>query len=189
MTHRRTMLIVAISGKQRTGKTFCSEELISEHGFERLSFAGPLKDDIRQMGFPEQDIYDKPPYMRKLMQVYGQARRAVDVDHWVKALRVDLANVYAMGVSSPYGFPRIVIDDARFPNEMKMLELFAANHPDCEFRAVRMQRVGEQAENLSNEQDVSEVSLDNFEHWWQVFPVSGGDFHGLRRAAENMARD
>lgn len=188
MTRQKKMLIVAISGKQRTGKTFCSDELIEKHGFTRFSFAGPLKDDIRAMGFPEGAIAEKPPWMRALMQVYGQARRAVNIDHWAEQLRIELANAYAMGVSSPYGFPRIVIDDARFPNEMEMLSKFASDHPEVEFRACRMQRTGLQASDVSHAEDESETSLDYYGKWWQVFPISGGDLHGLRRAAEQMQR-
>jgi hypothetical protein len=182
------MLILAISGKQRTGKTYCATQLVDNHHFKRMSFAGPLKDDIRAMGFPETDIYNKPPYMRALMQTYGQARRAVDPNHWVNALYTDLSNLYMLGVSSPFGYQSVVIDDVRFPNEIDMLRDFADNRQWCEFRAIRMKRTGEQAEDASHAEEISETALDGRDDWWQVFPVAGGDYFALDRAAANMAR-
>ncbi|HUW11711.1 MAG TPA: hypothetical protein VM537_18415, partial [Anaerolineae bacterium] len=154
--------------------------------FTRFAFADPLKDDIRAMGFSERAIQEKPPWMRKLMQAYGAARRAEDINHWAKQLRTELVFEYER---SAWGFPAIVIDDMRFPNEVEMLETFAAAHYGVEFRNCLMQRTGEQAENLSHEDDESETALDNLSSWWQVFPVAGGDFFGLDRAACNMARD
>jgi hypothetical protein len=61
------------------------------HGFSVQSFANPLKEDVVAMGFDRKVVfYEKPPWMRALLQVYGQAKRAIDPDYWVKRAETSL---------------------------------------------------------------------------------------------------
>lgn len=113
------MRIVAISGKMHSGKTFISDTLVGVCNYRRLSYAQPLKDDVREMGFSWEDIREKPPWMRFLLQAYGQARRAQDPDYWVKRMEMRLRSSYTQKQLSMYAQTPLclVIDDLRFENE------------------------------------------------------------------------
>lgn len=107
-------LLVGLSGKLRSGKTHIAKQLCRRYGFAPLSFATALKEDIVEMGFDSEDVYTrKPPHIRKLLQVYGQARRAQDPGYWIS--RLD-ASRQALDLFSPGTVH--VIDDVRFPNEL-----------------------------------------------------------------------
>lgn len=56
------MFVVAISGWKRSGKDTVAEQLIKEYGFDRVSFAGPLKDMVAQEFNIPRSHCDDPRY-------------------------------------------------------------------------------------------------------------------------------
>jgi hypothetical protein len=54
------MKVVAISGWVKSGKDTAAELLISEYGYQRISFAAPLKDNVaKQFGFDRKSLDDQ----------------------------------------------------------------------------------------------------------------------------------
>ena len=129
-------IVIGLTGLAGSGKSTLAEYLEQEHGFTRLSFAGPLKKMLRTLD-PWLDETPDPHYSaqssirlsealncfgqdelklkesiwggeyRRLLQVLGtDCIRAVDRDFWVRAA---LQEVTAEG--------NYVFDDIRFPNE------------------------------------------------------------------------
>lgn len=161
----------------QAGKTTIAKHLIKHHGYEHLSFAGPLKQDILDMGFPEWAIELKPDWMRRLMQVYGRAWRSVDPDHWVDTLAADLWNVATMTVNA-----NIVIDDLRFENEAHYLRRLDPKTFDVEL--VRVVRVGSQDAAQAIRSDQSETDLDHWHDWDLIVQAGSGDITGLLQSVE-----
>ncbi len=135
------MQVIGLTGFAGSGKSTVASYLGEEHGFTRLSFAGPLKKMLRTLN-PIIDITDneggneysevrvgelfklgwtealikEDPHMggeyRRLLQVLGtDCIRSVDPEFWVKAGIAQMTD--------PDG--KYVFDDVRFPNEAEVI--------------------------------------------------------------------
>ena len=106
--------IVGLSGKLKSGKTTVAKRLCRRFGFAPISFASALKADLEDLGIQAAYLYDtKPPIIRQLMQVYGQAQRFQDPGHWVNRAMTYVERMQRMSPGTV-----IVVDDVRFPNEV-----------------------------------------------------------------------
>lgn len=130
------MIVVGITGYAEAGKSTVADRLVEEHGFDRLSFATPVKEMMRKMdpilgggqyddyehleyvrlstlledGYSEREIKDSrfgKEYRRLIKTFATECIREEDPDFWVRAALKKLTN--------PDG--RYVFDDVRFPNE------------------------------------------------------------------------
>ncbi len=113
--------LIAFTGLAGSGKSTAAQHLVKNHGFQRIRFAGPLKDMMRALGLTEAEIEGdrketpcellggKTP--RYAMQTIGTewGRDLICQDLWIRAFNAALAKV-------PEGVP-VVVDDCRFPNE------------------------------------------------------------------------
>ena len=169
------MKILALSGKMHSGKSYIAEYVAKYHAFQRLSLAGPLKRDILDMGFDPVHVAEKPPWMRKLMQVYGQARRAENEDHWVDKLYQDIIGL------GDRGMDRVVTDDVRFPNEIRKLEL-AADAFGWDLQVVRVVRADYDYSCIAGHDDESETVLDHYRNFDAWFIANSGDVGKLIKA-------
>jgi len=110
-------------GKAGAGKDTVGDYLYENYGFERVSFAEPLKRGIKEMFMlTEEQIVDReireqpleffPEWSpRKLFQYFGTEllRGQFDDGIWIKLFHKRLANMKNR---------RIIITDLRFPNEL-----------------------------------------------------------------------
>lgn len=124
--------VIGLTGYAGAGKSTVAEYLVNAHGFERVSFAAPLKKMLRTLdpiiygetrlseifedNFTENDIKADicyGPEYRRLLQVLGtDCIRTVDEDFWVNAALKQLDN--------PEG--KYAFDDVRFPNEAAVIQ-------------------------------------------------------------------
>ena len=116
---RRT--IIAFTGLAGSGKTTAAKHLVNRHGFERVRFAGPLKDMMRALGLSDREIdgdrkelpcdllCGKTP--RWAMQSIGTewGRQLIGADLWIRAWQAAVDRLPAV--------VPVVVDDCRFPNE------------------------------------------------------------------------
>jgi dephospho-CoA kinase len=96
---------IAFCGGMGSGKTTAASYLSRNYGFSKLSLAAPIKFFIRDI----LEIDKTDPSFRNAAQQLGGLFREFDKDCWTKYL------LKTMG-SRP-----IVIDDARYGNEVKLL--------------------------------------------------------------------
>lgn len=153
----------------RSGKSTVAQMLIDDYGFERLSFAAPLKREVLLMGFPQQDIEDKPPYMRQLLIALGMARRAIHPSYWVDALHEHLQS---RQLNQQELF---VCDDCRFMNEIAYFKELSKSH---RVTFVRIERQYEEPQ-AAPLQDPSETALDRYDGFDHVITAASGDVPGL----------
>ena len=185
------MKMIALSGKMHSGKSYVADRLVAEHGYKRLSFAEALKDDVKQMGFFQSDIDEKPPWMRALLQAYGQARRAVDPDYWVTRMRMKIHGSYHYEQESLFSYEeeKIVIDDLRFENEADMLVTMGEEYQGMAVKLVRLERVDYDRSGIPGADDASETALDDYPEFDHTLYIMSGDLPALRAAADWMVED
>ena len=161
------MKIVVLSGKMRAGKSYIANHLIENYGYTRISLAAPLKQEIRDLGFSETDIFDKPPWMRQLMIALGCARREVQPSYWIDRAMA------AMIRHTDAGRDLFVVDDCRFSNELEAFKTLKELHHEVFF--ARVVRHGG-PEPLD---DPSETELDEYEGFDAYIVARSGDLANL----------
>jgi len=125
--------LIAFSGRKGAGKTTAANALVEERGYERLRFAGPMKEMVavllRRLGYTEdatQKMVDGPLKEsevgelrctpRHLLQTIGTewGRQQVREDLWAVVTLQEARQRMQDGTD-------VVIDDCRFPNEAEMI--------------------------------------------------------------------
>ena len=96
---------IAICGKLCSGKSYLAKFLAKEYNAEIYSFGYGVKRYCKE-------IFDMKYKDRKLLQNFAQKMREIDNDVWVK---------YTMNKINLENKPNIIVDDLRFPNELKYL--------------------------------------------------------------------
>lgn len=125
--------LVGLTGLPKAGKDEFARHLIRFYGFQKQSFAGPLKTaaavllnrPVAQMngedGFDREAILPEWGFStRDFLQKFGTEclRNQIRQDFWVKRMEVYLHKL----VESPKTMPwKIVITDVRFENEAAMI--------------------------------------------------------------------
>ncbi len=118
---KQDRFVVGFAGKMGSGKTTAARHLIEQHGFERVRFAGPLKNMMYALGLSEAEVDGalkespcdllggKTP--RFAMQTIGTewGRQIIDDRLWIRAWR------RAVEKTTPGAW--IVADDVRYANE------------------------------------------------------------------------
>jgi dephospho-CoA kinase len=114
-------MIIGLSGFAQSGKDTVAERLVTEHGFERIAFADPIRKMIYAMnpkinGNPLDELVDdygwdvakKNPEVRAMLQQFGYSARVyLGEDVWVAAALRKMSDKSK----------RYVITDVRFLNE------------------------------------------------------------------------
>lgn len=157
--------LVGLVGKKRSGKDTFAEGLI-DGGFQRFAFADALRSAVLATdplvysvdgnghealdGVPlrlsfivNRDGWEKAkarPEVRRLLQEYGVAIRALDADFWVRVVmeQTVLARL-------------AVVTDVRFPNEVDAIKARGGT-------IIRIERPGLE----STDEHVSETALDDY---------------------------
>lgn len=128
------MILIGLTGAAGVGKDTVADWLVEHHGFEKKSFAEPLKRTLLAMNpvigidvlrpglmLHLQDALDRygedgvkkvyPLYRRYLQRLGTEGIRAIDPDFWVNAALKDLDTQNG----------KYVFTDVRFPNEADVI--------------------------------------------------------------------
>jgi phosphomevalonate kinase len=164
--------IVAISGKQFSGKDTVADVLVTElSGFVKAPLAKLIKEKFSQEKGLAVDIIDmnKPVYRVDLIEL-GNRMREEDPDYWIKA-------VLEAGDS-------ILVSDMRLKNEFnsfkKMNAITIRVNSPREERAKRGLIV--------SEYDSTEVDLDDITEWDYVL-YNDGTHEELKQKARDLANE
>ena len=133
-------MIIGFTGRLQTGKTTAANVLVSEFGFQKMSFADPIRSvmedvnplvcfcgcDTHYRDAVSRGTYDGAkrefPEIRRLMQGIGVAMREhAGPDVWVDALVRRLLATYVEALEVMDEDANVVIDDVRFVNEESMI--------------------------------------------------------------------
>jgi len=134
-------MIIGLSGYAQSGKDTVAERLVTEHGFERIAFADPIRKMVYAMnpkinGNPLDELVDEygwdiakqNPEVREMLQQLGYSARVyLGDDVWIAAV---LRKMWDKS-------QRYVITDVRFLNEagtIKILKgkIWRVERPDIE---------------------------------------------------------
>jgi hypothetical protein len=144
---------IAFIGKTGAGKTTAAQIMVERFGYERLSFAAPLK------------VMLGTTTDRKRLQEFGtEVVRAYEPDAWVNLFLAEVERREAGGTSE-LGHPRFVVDDCRFPNEAQALaargfHIIRIAAP-LQIRIDRQKRAG-RLQDESQLTHISETVLDEY---------------------------
>lgn len=144
MTH--PYRIIAVVGAAKAGKSTIFD-ICNKMGFEKMSFAAPLKEMLSAMGLEHEDLWgankEKPNALlcgktpRHAMQTLGtEWRNMIDIRLWSAIMRHRIKIILTHPPKT--GLPHLIfIDDCRFEHEVEMLKEFGATfwrvrRPDVE---------------------------------------------------------
>jgi len=181
---------IGIIGRARVGKDTAGEWLVENRGFRRVAFADALKEaalkadpilqaeesrgdwgdgDLRVSEavklFGWEDAKDQFPEVRRILQEFGAAMRAVDEDIWIRPVLAKVMEANDAGVPC-------VVTDVRYPNEAESLKRAG-------FYLVYISRSG--VPQLDHE---SERSLCEFDADFNIF--NDGDLDDLHLAVQDL---
>lgn len=122
------MMLIGLAGRKASGKSTVAHYMCTQHGFDEVALADPIKDGLVAMLGPlgfKRDHFDDPKLKeltaeefgvspRRMMQTLGTewGRNLIDEDMWITIAE---ARIEAMRLG---GFcPAIVVSDIRRSNE------------------------------------------------------------------------
>lgn len=160
------MMIIAISGKRRSGKSTLANILRANYQFHPVSLATPLKQFcMEQFGLSADQVdghlkevvdtrYARTP--RQILIDVGQFFRSYDKDWWINKLWNQIAALSEIQ-------DKFVIPDMRFKNELDFFKSKGA-------LLVRLER----SEELTGQyiEDPSETELDQYKQWDVHIPAN-----------------
>ena len=192
------MIVLGLTGHMGSGKDTVADYLVREHGFLKLSFAGPLKGMLLQLnpyvdregtrlshvtadaGLEwERVLKEHFPEYRRLLQVLGtDCIRAIDDKFWVNASWV--------AIKSLPNDARIVFSDVRFPNEAQFIHtLVAPRGPHGQYPTTavwEILRPGYTGDGHSSEQFAGKMHEDRV-------VGNGGDLADLHKVVDFLIED
>lgn len=145
-------MIIAISGKLKSGKDTIADYLVQEYGFKRIAFADKLKDIAKDLFFWDGN---KDDYGRKLLQDLGMQMRSIKQDVWVDYVFRTIRNHNDMNW---------VITDVRYKNEAEI----AHKNRACIWR---VNRELDRSNILCNH--ISETDLDDYNYFDDIIENVG----------------
>jgi len=150
--------IILISGKQRAGKNEVAERVNKylNNTFVVVPIAERIKEEYsHRTGYSIEEIdYMKNlyPHVRKALIDLGNEFKKGDLYHWVDLTLEQQGN--------------LIIPDMRYKYELERVEAFNTN--TLTIRVEANKDVRARRGTLSNEEDPSETSLDDYD-WWDYF--------------------
>ena len=171
--------VIGISGKAGHGKStaagIIARILVDRYSREqvhRVPLAQALKEDIIGMGFSAYDVGDKPLWMRKLLQAYGQAKRATDLNYWVGKVAH-----FVKLIDDRADRQFVIIEDVRFLNEAAYIKLEALGH---------LLRINRMSYKDDTPQDESETQLDSYDSWDKEFWAASADIRQIEHSCKRF---
>lgn len=123
-----TLTVIGIVGYARSGKDTIADYLVQQHGYMKLTFAGPLKEACKAIfGFSDEQLYGnlketQDEYWkispRRTFQIVGTdlLRNCFGKEIWIMALHRQITDAIT------HGHTKFVISDVRYENELTYLK-------------------------------------------------------------------
>lgn len=186
-------LIIAIAGPMRSGKSTLAAALSTRFDIPVVSYAEAVRQEVSQAFFPKQqraearflwDILESQDktLTRPILQAWGQGRRdLVSSDYWVNRL---------MHYIEKRGYPHVIIDDLRYPNEAEsvvrnggfIIRLSADNE-------TLRERGAKHTEHPSEDMEALDTYLKQIQTHVVPIDTSGRSDYGLFKAAQPFVEE
>ena len=171
-------MIILISGKAEAGKTTLANMIAEESSVatQRVSFGDAVKYIASQLGWDGK----KDTKGRNLLQMLGDGVRAYSSGFWVKRMIIRIDGILSQNKDAV-----IIIDDARYFNELSILDSL---YPSV--YKIRIKR-SKYKSSLTEEQmrHPSETELDNHLDMFDHFVFNDGTLDDLREVAKGIVKD
>lgn len=132
------LAVIAIAGPAGSGKDTAGKYLIENFGFKKLSFAGPLKQMLTVMGFPEPaTAEEKEAIIPALGVSWRQMAQSLGTEWGREKVHADLWVILAERLMRREG-GAFVITDCRFENEAHLTRSLKGVVGHLEGRAYEM---------------------------------------------------
>jgi len=129
--------VVCISGKRGHGKSTLAQYLINVHGYQELTFAGPLKKGCQAIfGLSDQQVHDPvakeivDPFWkvtpREILQICGTELFRNRLSELLPSCSSIWIRTLIRQLSSLPRDAKVVITDCRFPDEWKAMQSIGA---------------------------------------------------------------
>jgi dephospho-CoA kinase len=133
--------IICISGKQGSGKTTLAASLVNKYSGTHMKFATPLYEMHEAIrGVLQKYDYEMPKKDGKLLQLLGTewGRNTLGQNIWVSLTATSIRNLITQ-LERWHDKAFIVVDDARFENELEMFYSLRDLNPEWNVYTVRLE--------------------------------------------------
>ena len=165
--------IFLISGKAESGKNTVADFIANHYNSLNLdrnvlvrdyAFADEVKEIACRLGWDRR----KDSKGRELLQQIGAWGRYYNTDFWAQKVNNSILDDIVT-LKDCMQNKIFCITDVRYPNEIERVQEFFDKHEDVKIYKIRIER--NTANHLTREQqnDSSEVALDNYNNWDKVF--------------------
>ena len=118
-------MIIGFAGRARHGKDHCAshaQKLLREKAVTR-GFAQSLKERVAR-ALPEfrHKVYEKPKWMRDILQATGNGVREADEEFWVRDLFKWYENFGGSFFGGHINTRHLLVPDVRYPNEVEAIK-------------------------------------------------------------------
>ena len=157
-------MIIGLTGQAGSGKDTVAEYLVQKYDFKQLSFAGILKEGMAKLfGLTEKQLND-PQGKEQVDARWGKTPRQLmqwmGTDVLRKHIREDFFVIQVESMIKSYAGRNIVISDARFLDECKMIW----NLDGLIVKIIRSNHVGTTSKHISENLEVEpnyQINNDN----------------------------
>ena len=165
--------IFLISGKAESGKNtvadfiadYYMKSYIDKNNFIRgVAFADEVKSIAYSLGWD--GVKDLKG--RELLQQIGAWGRYYNTDFWVQKVNNSILDDIVT-LKDCMQNKIFCITDVRYPNEIERVQEFFDKHEDVKIYKIRIERNTDNHLTREQQNDSSEVALDNYNNWDKVF--------------------
>lgn len=187
----RTLPMIALCGKMRSGKDTVADYLVSKYGYERFAFGDELKRYYHNIFGQSSAGKDRAGKQREAYQWFGQTMRGRDEDVWVRKCFESIDDYYWYWHYGDNEF-KPVITDVRQPNELARCReegyVIIKVDADEKTRLERIKAMGDDF-NIEDLRHETELFIDDIDADYTINNSTGVSVDELHAQVDGIMRE